>query len=113
MEAALVEFRRLETRCDAETGGWVTAVKRRLFATGGKEAADFDRLITLADASACVAFLTAIDHRQRSVTATARAIYAMRRAWKSYHQCYAAVLGVYRDVFDLGAGKRVFRKTSF
>lgn len=110
LDVALAECKRLAARCDAETaGGWMTAVRRKLLfssaATSGVEY--YDRQIALADMTACVAGLTMAAHKDGpSVATVARAVYALRRAWKTYQQCYAAVLDVYRNVYDLDPGQR-------
>lgn len=106
LEDALAEFRRLEASCAAKTtGGWMRAVRQKLFPTTTAAATvdDYDRQIALADATACVAGLmvTALQGDGPPSVATAtRAAYALRRAWKMYQQCYAAVLDVYRNVYD-------------
>lgn len=111
LEGALAECRRLEERCYAKTaGGWMREVRRRLFSTAAAAAAsadDYDRQIALADVTVCIAGLTLAAHRNSpSVGAMARAVYALRRAWKMYQQCYAAVLNVYRNAYDMDAGQR-------
>lgn len=104
LETALTEFKKLEGRCGVETGGWMTVFKRRLFPTIDVTVTDYDRQIVLADACMSIAFLSIAMHEQQSVGVTAKAAYLVRRAWKTYHQCYVAVLEVYRGVFDLGPG---------
>lgn len=105
LERALAEFKRLEARCVAKnSGGWIRAVRRKLlFAAPPATVHDYDRQIALADATACTVGLTMASHAadRPSVATMARAVYALRRAWKMYQQSYAAVLGVYRNVYDL------------
>lgn len=104
LEDVLAEFKQLEARCYAKTsGGWIRAVRRKLFSTAAADVDDYDRQITLADITVCIVFLTWILHKNSiSVSIGAQLLYAIRRAWKSYQQCYTAVLDVYRNVYDLG-----------
>lgn len=104
LEDVLAEFKQLEARCCAKTsGGWIRAVRRRLFSKTAANVDDYDRQIALADIAVCIVFLTWTLHKNSiSVGVGAQLLYAIRRAWKSYQQCYAAVLDVYRNVYDLG-----------
>lgn len=104
LEDVLAEFKALESRyCTKTSGGWLRAVKRKLFSTAATDIDDYDRQITLVDIAVCIVFLTWILHKNSiSVGIGAQLLYAIRRAWKSYQQCYDAVLDVYRNVYDLG-----------
>jgi len=106
LEGALAECKRLEARCRAKTaGGWMREVGRKLFSNAAVGTDDYDRRIALADVTVCMVGLTLAAHRDNpSVGTMARAVYALRRAWKMYQHCYAAVLNVYRNVYDLETG---------
>lgn len=112
LECALAEFKRLEARCNAKTtGGWLGAVKRKLFSSVATSVDDYDRQIILADVTMCIACLTMTAHwGDPSVGTLAQVIFTLRRAWKIYQQCYMALLDVYRNIFDLDLGKMVHTK---
>lgn len=108
LDGALAECRRLESRCGPQTptGGWLMAVRRKLFPAKAASVDDYDRQIALADVTACMVGLTVVGHADGpSVTTATRALYSLRRAWKTYEQCYASVLAVYRDVYDVDPGR--------
>ncbi|XP_025412758.1 tetratricopeptide repeat protein 39C-like isoform X2 [Sipha flava] len=112
LDLALAECKRLEARCATEsTGGWMAAVKRKLLFSSTAGGVDYyDRQIVLADMISCIVGLTVAAHKDSpSVGTVARAVYALRRAWKTYQMCYAAVLDVYRDVYDLDPGQNTPR----
>lgn len=107
LECALAEFKRLEACCNAKTtGGWIGAVKRKLFSSAATSVDDYERQIILADVTMCIACLTMTVHwGDQSVGTLAQVLFTFRRAWKIYQQCYGAVLGIYRNIFDLDLGK--------
>jgi len=114
LECALAEFKRFEARCGSmlDGGGWLASVRRTLrFSSGAAAGVDrYDGQIALADVTLCIVGLMVVKvmngYSVGHVT-IAKTVYALRRAWKIYQQCYASVLDVYRAVYDLDPGERV------